>query len=135
MFGINITTSSEKEYWVKNNEFKLWTNEKIIIYNLLCHFTQKRTLLIYLNYFKDIFYNKTVLTFLKWLHCLTYNLFISKSATLRWYVFQYGKYCFCGNEILNSPLRLPDEECNTPCVGNSYELCGGMFKLFIFSYV
>lgn len=46
--------------------------------------------------------------------------------------FQYGKYCYCGTDIKNSPKRMPDEECSTPCRGNEQEFCGGDWRISIF---
>ncbi|XP_052693406.1 uncharacterized protein LOC128171667 [Crassostrea angulata] len=45
---------------------------------------------------------------------------------------QYGKYCFCGNEIKSSPNRVSDGECKKSCRGNSGEWCGGSWKMYIF---
>lgn len=53
----------------------------------------------------------------------------------KYYGLQNGIYCFCGNEILHSLTRVPDGECKMPCVGNSNELCGGSFRLYIFTYI
>ena len=38
--------------------------------------------------------------------------------------------CFCGNK---APSRIVDaKHCNTPCKGNSQQICGGSWKLYIY---
>lgn len=46
---------------------------------------------------------------------------------------QFGRDCFCGNDIKTSFNRVSDEECNIFCSGNTDELCGGFWKIYIFT--
>ena len=45
---------------------------------------------------------------------------------------QYGAECFCGNKIGKSGEVAPEEDCNMPCAGNEYELCGGPSRMNVF---
>ncbi|KAH7383806.1 hypothetical protein BKA66DRAFT_570007 [Pyrenochaeta sp. MPI-SDFR-AT-0127] len=36
-----------------------------------------------------------------------------------------GSDCHCGNEFLHDVLQEPANECDTPCLGNAMERCGG----------
>lgn len=47
--------------------------------------------------------------------------------------FQYGYFCFCGNEIKTSSNRVPDGECDMHCEENLDELCGGHWRIYIFT--
>lgn len=58
---------------------------------------------------------------------------ILNKCIFQWLFFQYGKYCFCGNEIKSSPNRVSDGECKKSCRGNSGEWCGGSWKMYIFT--
>eukprot|EP00105_Crassostrea_gigas_P035238 XP_019919386.1 PREDICTED: xylosyltransferase oxt-like [Crassostrea gigas] len=58
-------------------------------------------------------------------YCLEQNI-------RKYFGLQYGKYCYCGTDIKNSPKRMPDEECSTPCRGNEQEFCGGDWRISIF---
>ncbi|ROT36896.1 WSC domain-containing protein [Sodiomyces alkalinus F11] len=47
---------------------------------------------------------------------------------------QYHHQCFCGNEIINGGVEANSEsECNTPCAGNSAQMCGGPARMLIIS--
>lgn len=47
---------------------------------------------------------------------------------------QYHTQCFCGNFIVNGGERATNQaECNTPCSGDSTQMCGGPMRLTIFS--
>ncbi|RYP78808.1 hypothetical protein DL770_006817 [Monosporascus sp. CRB-9-2] len=47
---------------------------------------------------------------------------------------EYHRECFCSNAIFNGGTRQPDESrCNTPCAGDSGQMCGGAGYLKIFS--
>ncbi|KAG8896803.1 hypothetical protein FRB99_008645, partial [Tulasnella sp. 403] len=44
-----------------------------------------------------------------------------------------GNECWCGNSLTtNQPLAA--NQCQTPCAGNSAQVCGGGWKITIFSY-
>ena len=44
---------------------------------------------------------------------------------------QYYSTCHCGNEISRKVVR-PQSECNTPCEGNSNQMCGGEWRTNIY---
>lgn len=46
---------------------------------------------------------------------------------------QYHTQCYCGNEIINAGTTAPESDCNTPCGGNSAEMCGGGNRFSIYS--
>lgn len=47
---------------------------------------------------------------------------------------EYYTQCFCGNAIVNQGvLASPQSGCNTPCGGNSAEMCGGPDRMSIYS--
>ncbi|KAK3105633.1 hypothetical protein FSP39_002335 [Pinctada imbricata] len=47
----------------------------------------------------------------------------------------YRTQCFCGNSTFTQFLKYgtaAEKECNTPCSGNSDEMCGGDWKLSVY---
>ncbi|PTB46771.1 uncharacterized protein TrAFT101_003787 [Trichoderma asperellum] len=47
---------------------------------------------------------------------------------------EYSKQCFCGNNIVNGGVKANSStECNTPCAGDSSEICGGGDRMTIIS--
>ena len=45
---------------------------------------------------------------------------------------QYGKECFCGNDSHNFQI-VPDSQCNMKCSGNKDEICGGSWRMNVYS--
>ena len=45
---------------------------------------------------------------------------------------EYGSQCYCGNG-LQSGSSLGQKNCNTPCKGNSSEICGGSSALSVYN--
>ncbi|XP_017108947.2 xylosyltransferase oxt [Drosophila bipectinata] len=45
---------------------------------------------------------------------------------------QYGRECFCGFDPPPSSAKLPDSSCNTKCLGNGKEICGGFYAMNIY---
>jgi hypothetical protein len=45
---------------------------------------------------------------------------------------EYGTECYCGNTVRASGKKAAEEDCNMPCAGNSYELCGGPDRMNVF---
>jgi len=43
-----------------------------------------------------------------------------------------GNQCFCGNTNISSSWNAPASDCNTPCSGNSEEICGGAWRMNIY---
>ncbi|KAL4233177.1 hypothetical protein ACF0H5_007861 [Mactra antiquata] len=43
-----------------------------------------------------------------------------------------GSECYCGNVIPQDKLR-PDSECNYVCKGDSTQICGGEWRLTIYT--
>ena len=41
-----------------------------------------------------------------------------------------GHECVCGNALADPTALTPPEQCDTPCVSNPHETCGGMFRLY-----
>lgn len=48
------------------------------------------------------------------------------------FFFQYGYFCFCGNEIKILFNCVLDGECDMFCEENLDELCGGYWRIYIF---
>ncbi|XP_066292988.1 complement factor H-like [Branchiostoma lanceolatum] len=48
---------------------------------------------------------------------------------------QYSNECFCGTEVNFNNLgpQLPDSECDRPCTGNPNEMCGGTWRMSVYS--
>ncbi|XP_046548476.1 putative fungistatic metabolite [Haliotis rubra] len=45
------------------------------------------------------------------------------------------RHCFCGNSNDDVKYTVQNEgDCNTPCVGNSSQMCGGHFRLSLFQW-
>ncbi|KAJ4337389.1 hypothetical protein N0V87_004712 [Didymella glomerata] len=60
----------------------------------------------------------------------------SKCASLGYTVsgMEYHTQCFCDNQLrMSAPLADNDNECNTPCGGNSAQMCGGGDRLTVYS--
>ncbi|XP_071111278.1 integumentary mucin C.1-like [Haliotis cracherodii] len=46
---------------------------------------------------------------------------------------EYYNHCFCGNSYDNVKYTaVSDRTCNTPCEGNSSQMCGGSYRLSLF---
>ena len=45
---------------------------------------------------------------------------------------EYYHECFCGNELAEGAGPAPSTDCNTPCVGDPTETCGGPDRLTLF---
>ncbi len=61
-----------------------------------------------------------------WEHCASHNQ--------RYGALQNGAECYCGNSNHNYSKhgKVDDSECNTPCSGNSSEVCGGAWRSNVF---
>ncbi|KAK0609405.1 hypothetical protein B0T14DRAFT_387181, partial [Immersiella caudata] len=46
----------------------------------------------------------------------------------RYFGVENGNECFCGNELDHTTLTAEDE-CSTPCTGDSDEVCGGHWHI------
>lgn len=46
---------------------------------------------------------------------------------------EWAQQCFCGNQIVNGGVKTTETECNTPCSGNSAEMCGAGGRMTIYS--
>lgn len=46
---------------------------------------------------------------------------------------EYAVQCFCGDDIVNGGVKTTDSNCNTPCPGNSAEMCGSGGHLTIYA--
>ncbi|KAG7108844.1 WSC domain-containing protein like [Verticillium longisporum] len=47
---------------------------------------------------------------------------------------EYYQQCFCGNSIINNGVKASsDSQCNTPCAGDSTQMCGGGDRMTIIS--
>ncbi|KAJ4401386.1 hypothetical protein N0V91_007935 [Didymella pomorum] len=60
----------------------------------------------------------------------------SKCASLGYTVsgMEYHTQCFCDNQLrMSAALANNDNECNTPCGGNSAQMCGGGDRLTVYS--
>lgn len=45
--------------------------------------------------------------------------------------FQYYQHCFCGNKY-NKYGSSEEKFCNTPCLGNKKQICGGSWTLSVY---
>ncbi|KAJ7632907.1 glycoside hydrolase superfamily [Roridomyces roridus] len=46
---------------------------------------------------------------------------------------QYSNQCYCGNSLANGlGLSAASSDCNSPCAGNSKEMCGGSYRFSLF---
>lgn len=45
---------------------------------------------------------------------------------------EYGRECYCGNELAASSLEAPATECHMLCAGNSKEYCGASNRLSVY---
>ncbi|XP_050427984.1 xylosyltransferase oxt isoform X2 [Adelges cooleyi] len=45
---------------------------------------------------------------------------------------EYGTECFCGNELPEWDLKLPDTFCDMKCPGNQSQICGGHYTINVF---
>lgn len=46
---------------------------------------------------------------------------------------QHGSECFCGQSILTLAVSVPASDCNLPCPGNKNLICGGDWRMNVYS--
>ncbi|KAJ7721547.1 glycoside hydrolase superfamily [Mycena maculata] len=47
---------------------------------------------------------------------------------------EYGSQCYCGNSLVGgTPATASTSECNTPCAGDSSSMCGGAWRIQIYT--
>ena len=46
---------------------------------------------------------------------------------------EYSKQCFCGNALVNGPVKVADNQCNMACAGNSSEMCGAGNRMSVYA--
>ncbi|KIJ44809.1 hypothetical protein M422DRAFT_47177 [Sphaerobolus stellatus SS14] len=46
---------------------------------------------------------------------------------------EFGRECYCGNQLMNNSTQTPLTDCNIPCPANSTTSCGGSSRLSLFS--
>ncbi|KAH8891152.1 glyoxal oxidase like protein [Thozetella sp. PMI_491] len=64
------------------------------------------------------------------------NAGCAQACVARGYIIsgtEWYSQCFCGNAIYFGNSKTPDSDCNTPCSGNSKDMCGGADRLTIYS--
>ncbi|EJT97496.1 WSC-domain-containing protein [Dacryopinax primogenitus] len=44
-----------------------------------------------------------------------------------------GNECYCGNTVENGASPIDESECDTPCVGDDAEVCGGNYRFNLFA--
>jgi len=45
---------------------------------------------------------------------------------------EYTKECYCAQYLNSISAKVPDSECNLPCVGNGTQFCGGALRLSVY---
>ena len=58
---------------------------------------------------------------------------ISACVGYRYAGVQYGSECWCGNELPNRTYFRPKEQCKKQCPGAKSEICGGEWRMNIYS--
>ena len=46
---------------------------------------------------------------------------------------EYGRECYCGDELAAGSVKAPETDCTFPCSGSSTELCGAGFRLNVYT--
>eukprot|EP00935_MAST-01C_sp_MAST-1C-sp1_P001344 g1344.t1 len=46
---------------------------------------------------------------------------------------EFGSQCSCGHGFNHTPVAEPSANCNMSCPGNATEMCGGLFRMNVFS--
>lgn len=65
------------------------------------------------------------------LQCLT----LCSSGGYTYAGLEYGDECYCGNEFIGTGGTVgSDSTCNTPCAGESSEMCGAAWELSLYKY-
>ena len=41
---------------------------------------------------------------------------------------EYGRECWCAGNLNANAGKVPDADCNTPCMGDGTEVCGGTLR-------
>ncbi|KAF3811697.1 LysM domain-containing protein [Colletotrichum gloeosporioides] len=49
------------------------------------------------------------------------------------FAVEFGRECWCGNNLGTGAVSVPEAECNMPCAGNSGQTCGGSNRLNLYS--
>jgi len=47
---------------------------------------------------------------------------------------EYGSQCFCGSELAAGYIQAPGTDCNYTCTGDASQLCGGFWRLNLYSF-
>lgn len=63
-----------------------------------------------------------------------YSTYVNLRTRASWFRLTRNRECYCGSIIAHTagPATLTD--CNTPCAGNTSELCGGANRLSLYNY-
>ncbi|KAL2165820.1 hypothetical protein VTG60DRAFT_3743 [Thermothelomyces hinnuleus] len=55
-----------------------------------------------------------------------------KTGQFQFAGLEYARECWCGQTLSSLSAKLPDDECNLPCDGNTTQACGGSLKLTVY---
>jgi beta-D-xylosidase 4 len=58
---------------------------------------------------------------------------ICANLKYKYFGVEFGRQCFCGNQINTSGSKVAESQCNTACPGNSTATCGGANRIGIWS--
>lgn len=50
----------------------------------------------------------------------------------KYFGVEYGRECYCGNELKTGSVPAPANECSTVCPGNKAQVCGGASRLNVY---
>ncbi|KAK4184538.1 putative fungistatic metabolite, partial [Podospora australis] len=54
-------------------------------------------------------------------------------AGYKFWGVEYGRECYCGNEMLQTAVQVENSECDMLCLGNSAELCGAGDRVMVYA--
>ncbi|KAH8594282.1 WSC domain-containing protein [Bisporella sp. PMI_857] len=52
----------------------------------------------------------------------------------KYFGLEYGRECYCGNNLEAHATLTRDSDCNFPCAGNSAETCGAGFRINVYQH-
>lgn len=66
-------------------------------------------------------------------HKLYHNKKYNRRNKLNGVYLYYRSECWCGNQRPSSSVQVEEINCNSPCSGDSEQMCGGGWKIGIYS--
>ena len=67
--------------------------------------------------------------------CINEGLQTVQNTPYKYWGVEYGRECYCGDNLTSGTLKVNDRDCSQVCSGNKQELCGGSSLLSLYQYM